>query len=258
MLQSKRDIIMKHIFHVHTYRCKHGSDESDEEFIKAALSLGAEKITFTEHCPFPENPFKNRMEMEQLPEYIESLKTLQAKYQGQIQIETGLEVEYLPSMINYYKYLYELNLHPLIIGQHFFQHPDGTYSFDDKDKSDEYIGCSNAMIEGMKTGYFSIVAHPDRFFRRCKKWTQELTDISNRLITTASQYNIILEKNLSSYEKHIEKSNHIFWRKEFWDLVELYNQTASNPIKTIIGFDAHSTEHMLKRIEYIELLNQEK
>lgn len=30
MLQSKRDIIMKHIFHVHTYRCKHGSDESDE------------------------------------------------------------------------------------------------------------------------------------------------------------------------------------------------------------------------------------
>ena len=54
---------MKHIFHVHTFRCKHGSDENDEAYIRTALSLGAEKITFTDHCPFPGNPFKNRMDM---------------------------------------------------------------------------------------------------------------------------------------------------------------------------------------------------
>ena len=50
---------MKHIFHVHTFRCKHGSDESDEDYIRTALSLGAEKITFTDHCTYPRNPFKN-------------------------------------------------------------------------------------------------------------------------------------------------------------------------------------------------------
>lgn len=34
---------MKHIFHVHTYRCKHASEELDEEYIKTALSFGAKK-----------------------------------------------------------------------------------------------------------------------------------------------------------------------------------------------------------------------
>ena len=245
---------MKHIFHVHTFRCKHGSDESDEDYIRTALSLDAEKITFTDHCPFPGNPFKNRMEIEQLSEYIESLNLLQEKYQGQIEIETSLEVEFLPSMIKFYEELKHLNLKPLIIGQHFYQHADATFSFDDEDKSDEYIGCCNAMIEGMNTGLFNIVAHPDRFFRRCKKWTSELTDISNELIATAAQNNIILEKNLSSYEKLVEKSNYIYWRNEFWDLVDQYNQAASNPVETIVGFDAHSTEQMVKRMDYAKLL----
>ena len=194
------------------------------------------------------------MEIEQLSEYIESLNLLQEKYQGQIEIETGLEVEFLPSMMKFYEELKHLNLKPLIIGQHFYQHADATFSFDDEDKSDEYIGCCNAMIEGMKTGLFNIVAHPDRFFRRCKKWTSELTDISNELIATAAQNNIILEKNLSSYEKLVEKSNYIYWRNEFWDLVDQYNQAASNPVETIVGFDAHSTEQMIKRMDYAKLL----
>ena len=245
---------MKHIFHVHTYRCKHGSDESDEDYIRTALSLGAEKITFTDHCPFPGNQFKNRMEMEQLSEYIESLTYLQEKYQDQIKIEIGLEVEFLSSMMKFYEELKRMNLKPLIIGQHFFQHPDGSFSFDDENKSDEYIGCCNSMIEGMKTGLFDVVAHPDRFFRRCKKWTSEMTDISNELIATAAQNNIILEKNLSSYEKLIEKSNYIYWRNEFWDLVDQYNHDESNPVKTIVGFDAHSTEQMIKRMDYAKLL----
>ncbi|MCR5762555.1 MAG: hypothetical protein K6G00_04150 [Treponema sp.] len=28
------------IFHIHTFRCRHASDESDEEYVKAALALG--------------------------------------------------------------------------------------------------------------------------------------------------------------------------------------------------------------------------
>lgn len=35
---------MNHIFHVHTWRCKHASDEPDEQYIKTALSLGASKF----------------------------------------------------------------------------------------------------------------------------------------------------------------------------------------------------------------------
>ena len=57
---------MEDFFHVHTRRCKHGSEETDETLVKKAISLGAKRITFTDHVPFPENPFENRMDFEEL------------------------------------------------------------------------------------------------------------------------------------------------------------------------------------------------
>ena len=80
---------MKEIFHVHTYRCKHASDESDEKLIQCAISLGAEKIVFTDHVPFPENLFRNRMEIEEIGEYLETLSALKEKYQNQIEIKSS-------------------------------------------------------------------------------------------------------------------------------------------------------------------------
>ena len=67
---------MEDFFHVHTRRCKHGSEETDEILVKKAISLGAKRITFTDHVPFPENPFGNRMDFEELEEYLDSLEKL--------------------------------------------------------------------------------------------------------------------------------------------------------------------------------------
>ena len=107
----------ENIFHIHTFRCKHASDENDEEYVKAALALGAGRITFTDHTPFPGNPFKNRMDMEQLPEYIKSMRNLQEKYRNHIAIDIGLEVEFLPSMRDFYEDLRDMGMIGFIIGQ---------------------------------------------------------------------------------------------------------------------------------------------
>jgi len=245
---------MDHIFHVHTYRCKHASNESDEVYIKTALSLGARKITFTDHSPFPGDPFKNRMEISQLPEYIASLKNLREKYADQIDVQIGLEVEFLPSMMDFYKVLKsELHLDNLIIGQHFYEHSNGKFSFaDEKDfnQANEFIGCGNAIIQGIKSGFFSVVAHPDRIFRRCGNWTPEMNKIAEDIIRTAAENNLTLEKNLSSYEKYVTKTHPSYWRNEFWALVEKYNNDNERPVKLIQGLDAHSSEDMLSRFKY--------
>lgn len=176
------------------------------------------------------------MSMEELPEYIASLKELRNKYEGKIDIEIGLEVEFLPSQIAFY------------------QHEDGTYSFnDDKEfnQENEFIGCGNAMIEGMKTGLFKVAAPPDRIFRRCKGWSLEMTEMARRIIEVAAQNGVRLEKNLSSYEKFLEKSHFIYWREEFWDLVEEYNQTVERKVEPIVGFDAHSTDNLKRRYSHL-------
>lgn len=244
-----------HIFHVHTYRCKHAENDTDEQYIQTALSLGADKITFTDHTPFPGDSFRNRMELSQLTEYIDSLKMLQKKYENQIEVKIGLECEFLPSMMGFYNELKEkTDLNLLIIGQHFYEHSSLKYSFDDEKEfnmAHEFIGCGNAIVQGMKTGLFSVVAHPDRIYRRCKQWTSEMVEVAEKIIKTAVETNTILERNLSSYENFVTKTRLSFWKNEFWDLVEDYNKTAVNKVKIIEGLDAHSSEEMISRFKYI-------
>ena len=51
----------KTAFHVHTYRCGHAENISDETYVKKAIELGVKSIWFTDHAPFPDNPFGARM-----------------------------------------------------------------------------------------------------------------------------------------------------------------------------------------------------
>lgn len=203
--------------------------------------MGAEKISFTDHAPFPGNPFGNRMDIEQLDEYLSTLKALRKKYFEQIKIEIGLEAEYIPAFKYYYKTLLkDKKLDYLVLGQHmFFDGIDYSFSWTaEKKNAEEHTGLVNSMIEGIETGFFKYVAHPDRAFRRLKVWTPQAEEVSKKLIEAAVKAQIPLEKNLSSMEKP-----HNF-RPEFWSLVP-----ENHPV--IYGVDAHSTvelERIAKKI----------
>lgn len=219
------------IFHIHTNRCKHASDEEDFQYVEAAIRLGASRIVFTDHAPFPGDPFRNRMDMEQLPEYISSMNALKKEYASQIEVMAGLEVEYLPSFLPYYKELAaSKDFDLLMIGQHFYENEDGTWSFQDKDKSREFVGLCNAIVKGIETDLFDVVAHPDRSFRRCKGWNGELMNASYDVIAAAAKHQVLLEKNHSS----MRRKNH-YW-EDFW--------VRAGMNKQLDGYDAHSVEEM--------------
>lgn len=57
--------IENEIFHIHTWRCKHASMDEDYRYIESAIKLGANRIVFTDHCPFLGNPFGLRMDIGQ-------------------------------------------------------------------------------------------------------------------------------------------------------------------------------------------------
>ena len=73
---------MMELFHIHTYRCGHAENISDEAYVLKTIEYGATKITFTDHAPFLGNPFGNRMHFEELSEYLSPLKTLKEKYRN--------------------------------------------------------------------------------------------------------------------------------------------------------------------------------
>lgn len=222
------------IFHVHTWRCGHAEKISDEAYILRAIDMGADRITFTDHAPFPGNPFGNRMRMDQLEEYITALQLLKEKYKRNIDIQIGLEVEFLPS---YYSYIEELSgndeIEFLLLGQHFCEIEKGVWSFQMENKSNEWRYLLETEMEAMTTGLFDAVAHPDRAFRRCRAWNDEMADIAEEFIAYAAHsHYILLEKNISSL-----RQNRYFW-KEFWNMLPLN-------YPTIIGCDAHTLNELM-------------
>ena len=233
------------LFYGHTFRCKHAEETGDEEYIKKALKLGKTGIWFTDHAPFPGNPFGYRMDIEELPEYFDTLFSLKEKYKGILDVHIGLETEYFPSFDKdgYYKELLsDSRLEFLLLGQHMAEDPTGGYTFywdSERLKAEEYIALCDAVIAGMESGYFSIVAHPDRSFRKCEKWLPGMEKKSKIIHRLSVAKGIPLEINMGScsFEKQ-------FW-PEFWAL-------KPEEEKTLYGLDAHSLSEVDERLEKIK------
>lgn len=230
---------MDKLFHVHTYRCGHAENVPDEAYLKKALDLGYKEIYFSDHGPFPGDPFGNRMSCDRLPEYLQTLGNLKQQYEEQIAIHVGLEIEYLPSFQTYYEDLKAMDgLDFLLLGQHFCElrtgdvtclEPGPKYSFQVHVETlvgAEYRVCGLAQVEAMRTGLFDYVAHPDRIFRRRWDWSDIEKDIAREIMATAREYDVPLERNLASMRKR-----NYYW-PEFWEML-------SPDQPTIIGFDAH-------------------
>ena len=110
---------MKVNLHTHTTRCYHAWG-TDEEYVQSAIQAGFDVLGFSDHTPFPyENGYFNgdKMEMDQLEDYISSVEHLREKYRGQIQIFLGLECESVP---RFFPFLRELRsrLDYMILGNH--------------------------------------------------------------------------------------------------------------------------------------------
>lgn len=240
---EEHGIASNRIFHVHTFRCGHAENVPDKAYVEIALELGASDIWFTDHAPFPNDPFGARMKFSELDEYLRTLTELKEQYHN-INIHIGLETEYFPSFdkSGYYEYLRSRpEIEMLLLGQHMAEVSAVplSYSFA---KSAEYLEkneyklLGEAIVEGAKTGCFDAIAHPDRIFRRCDSWDSNMEKMSVAIIQSAINADIPLEMNLASAEKPI------YSKQEFWELVP---ETA----KRIVGYDAHSVDEIKSRFK---------
>ena len=218
-----------YIFHVHTKRCRHASEDADEAYIRKAMELGASSIVFTDHAPFPGNPFTNRMLDTELSEYVHSLKFLKEKYREKMNIHIGLEIEYLPSYVDYYEELKENpDIELLMLGQHHYEIAPGYYNFQQKDKRKEkiYAGLMEAQIEGIQSGFFQVIAHPDRCIcRYMDGWNRQIEMDCRTLLREAQKHHVILEQNRKCI------------CQEFWKMV-------SRDVFFLNGCDAHTINEL--------------
>ena len=228
-------MVMKN-YHTHTMRCHHAID-TEEDYIKSAIQAGYTELGFSDHTPWRyASHFHSSMRMEekQLAGYVETLSKLKEKYKEKISIKIGLECEYFPDYMEWLKEIVDIyQLDYLILGNHFDRTDETGIYFGRPLNLEQFKSYVDNTIEGLKTGLYSYLAHPDLayFPTDHPAYTQEMT----RLCLVAKELNIPLEFNLLGYETHRQYPNDTFF-------------TIASKVKNqvIIGVDAHESASLLK------------
>lgn len=237
-----KDTSIDYAFHIHTARCGHAAPDPAEAYVKTALELGLKSITFTDHTPFPGDPFRGRMKMEELDDYEKELRELRHKHADRIKIFVGLEVEWMPEFTSFYKELHD-RFDLLILGQHHTSLPGGRYTFQAEAAKDvAYNRLIETIPQAMETELFDVVAHPDRRFHYDNQWTKHDSEVRDKIFIAADYHNVLLERNGALLE---DGRNH----GEFWaDLPET--------VELIYGLDAHSPEDIRRRLPLLQELKK--
>lgn len=238
--------------HTHTTRCFHAVG-SDEEYVLAAIKNGIKILGFSDHCPMDQyTVYKDRMKLDELDEYIDSIRHLKEKYKDQIRILIGLECEYVPEYKEMYpEFLKKVDY--LILGQHFNR-------FDQKDfteevKNEDLTIMKDYVIEGMKTGWFTYVAHPDYFMYLPSHYPDEGKRAIEEIAQCACELNIPLEINLkgkSKGKKMIDgKLDYRYPNSQTFKMIS----KAQAPV--VYGLDCHDPKTFDDFYPYIEELTEE-
>lgn len=200
-------------YHTHTFLCKHAIGDV-EDYVKRAIELGYHTIAITDHGPFPKFLQKKlnsrRMSIEQYNEvYLDMIDRAKRVHKDQILVLSGLEIEYLSELEPFYpKFKEELDL--LVLGQHYIKVNGECKNVYYPLSEDEIKIYTDTVIQGMESGLFKILAHPELFSWRIKEWNDICIEQSKRIIDAAIKNNVILECNANGVR------NSFYQRKEFY------------------------------------------
>ncbi len=219
-------------YHTHTYRCGHASG-TEEEYIKRAIEGGIKIFGFSDHAPylFP-NGRQNgwKVQIKDAEDYFTTLNALREKYRDKIKIHIGFEMEYYPEHFEgMLKYVKNLGSEYLILGQHYIRNEeDGRgHTASAGHGEDDLVEYTDNVIEGMKTGEFLYVAHPDVLNFNGDK--ELYIKQAKRICEASKKFDVPLEINLLG----VFDSRH-YPNDDFWQVA------GEDGCKVIMGLDAHT------------------
>lgn len=220
-------------YHAHTWRCQHAYG-TEREYIEAAIAMGIKEFGFSDHIPFPDTGTyvsAIRMRMEQVPEYVGTIRALEREYKDDIRIFVGFEAEYVPEFYEEQMHMFRsCGCDYLILGQHFLNNEEmGPYTgteTEDEGRIRQYV---DIVIEGMKTGSYQCLAHPDmmNYQGLDSVYDWEMT----RLCKEMKELDIPLEINMlgMAYDR-------VYPAERFWKIA---GETGNS---VVLGLDAHCLE----------------
>ena len=219
-------------YHTHTYRCGHAVGE-DREYVETAIERGLQVLGFSDHVPMPfpdghESRF--RVPLRLLEDYVESVLKLKEAYKADIDIRLGVEAEYYPDLFE--EMIELIRPYPvdyLLLAQHFNDSGEDIYNPQTQFSREALKTYVDRLIEGMETGRFSCVAHPDlfHFAGLTKTYQAEMS----RLCRRARELDMPLEINVLGM-----RTGRCYPNERFWPLAK------AEGCRVVLGSDAHDPQ----------------
>ena len=234
---------MKANYHTHTYRCQHAIGD-DRAYIEQAILNGMKVLGFADHCPWVyDTDYISRIRMTpaEVDEYFSSLLSLKEEYEKDITIYIGFEAEYIPELMEKQdKLLADYPLDYMIIGQH-FNEPEynSHYNGHGTNSLEQFTKYIDLIIEGMESGRYKYVAHPDLLYYTRDEKTR--VEQYTRLCRYFKEHNYPIEINLVGVKHDAHYPSDL--------LLRIANEIGNT---AIIGVDAHYPD-LLNDTDAIEL-----
>ena len=181
-----------------------------------------------------------RMPYCELSEYIEDINALTVQYRTDIILWKGLEIEYLPEYRDYYEALLtHSGMDYLLMGEHFYKNASGkTTNYTDALSTDEFPVYAQNVADGMKTGLFLAVAHPDIYMADNFVWDDNCKKAADIIIDTAVTTGTVLEYNANGFRRekkfYPDGTRYQYPHPAFWEMVK------GSGARVIVGSDCHN------------------
>jgi len=222
--------------HNHTVRCNH-AEGTIEEYIERAIELGVNIYGFSEHAPMDFDP-KYRISFEEMEVYESEILAAKAKYQEQIDIRLGYEVDYLPNHMD--ERVLHAKVDYLIGSVHFidkwgFDNPEFIGEYESRDIDEIWKEYFQAIENMAQSRLFDIVGHLDliKVFKYLPQTPIE--EIAQPALEAIQQANMVLEINPAGLRKPIG---------EQYPSRNLLIMAKEMGIDITFGSDAHAIEQV--------------
>lgn len=243
-------------FHTHTYLCKHASGRPTD-YVKEAEKMGCSALGFSDHCPYPDLTWDYcRMHFGEIELYKSLVE--EATAEASFPVYFGFECEWLPRFKSWYKdrLRAEMQADFLVLGSHWYD-INGNLEYVPylTDKKDVF-GYIDFTIQGMASGLYNFLAHPDLFLAEIEDIDADYTACSKALIEAAINLNMPIEIN--GYGLFKEKMTRAGITETIYPVTAFWELARDMGARIICNSDAHKPEHVLlgckKAVEFAEYL----
>ena len=246
-------------FHIHT-GYSDGSGSVDD-IAQAAVKKGLRQITITDHMPLP---FATRYAVaeDSLGRYRTEIAEAQEKYAGVLQINMGLEIEFISDHRSWIYSLVEHGWDYLIASIHHLPGKDSLHlvngtreefdgllqklGFNGKTLCERYY---LTLQEAVLTGWFDIVGHldvvkkhnaGDKFFNESSQWYRSLVLETLDIIKAQD---MMVEVNMGGFNQPAAQQYPSSW---------VIREAVNRNIRIVLSSDSHTPDSLGQHFNIIE------